>query len=94
MKMALGNGASEMVGQLDGCVARICGAMHRSLGAFEEIGKELRLINQQELFLARYATFAEFVSVELQISWQRALCSSCRLWRLVVLAPGGAKKLF
>jgi hypothetical protein len=46
--------------------------MSRSLESFAEIGKELKHINENELFLARYATFMEFVHQELNISWQKA----------------------
>jgi hypothetical protein len=46
--------------------------MSKSLGAFAEIGRELKHINENELFLARYATFMEFVHAELGISWQKA----------------------
>jgi hypothetical protein len=35
--------------------------MSKSLGAFAEIGRELKHINENELFLARYPTFMEFV---------------------------------
>jgi hypothetical protein len=46
--------------------------MSKSLGAFAEIGRELKHINENELFLARYPTFMEFVHAELGISWQKA----------------------
>jgi hypothetical protein len=46
--------------------------MSRSLESFAEIGKELKHINENELFLARYATFMEFAYSELGISWQKA----------------------
>jgi hypothetical protein len=46
--------------------------MSRSLESFAEIGKELKFINSNELFLARYSTFMEFAHTELGISWQKA----------------------
>jgi hypothetical protein len=57
---------------LDKAIARIKLSMSKSLGAFAEIGRELKHINENELFLARYPTFMEFVHGEIGISWQKA----------------------
>jgi hypothetical protein len=46
--------------------------MSRSLESFAAIGRELKHINEPQLWLARYSSFLEFCHQELDISWQRA----------------------
>jgi hypothetical protein len=71
-RTTLGLGPDELAAHLDSAIARIKVSMSKSLGAFAEIGRELKHINENELFLARYPTFMEFVHAELGISWQKA----------------------